>query len=83
MVCGGWGFWDPIAGWDGSVIRVAVSRDVWDLWMLTVAGGGWMVNPGRLEENITASNEAQERFDKSLKERVITENTIQKVHLKS
>lgn len=50
MVCGGWGFWAPIAGWDGSVIRVAVSRDVWDLWILTVAGGGWMVSPGRLKE---------------------------------
>lgn len=56
MVWGGWGFWPPIAGWDGSVIRVAVSRDVWDRWMLTVAWGGWMVSPGRLEENITASS---------------------------
>lgn len=53
MVCGGWGFWAPIAGWDGSVIRVAVSRDAWDLWILT-AGGVWMVSPGRLKENITA-----------------------------
>lgn len=56
MVCGGWGFWAPMAGWDGSVIRVVVSRDVWDLWMLTVAGGGWMVSPGRLKENATASS---------------------------
>lgn len=51
MVCAGCGFWAPIAGWDGSVIRVAVSRAVWDLWMLTAAGGGWIVRPGRLKKH--------------------------------
>lgn len=36
-----------------------------------------MVSPGRLEENITASTEAQVRFAKSLKGMVVTENTVQ------
>lgn len=27
IVCGSWGFWAPMAGWEGSVMRVAVSRD--------------------------------------------------------
>lgn len=29
------------------MMRVAVSRATWGLWMLMVAGGGWMVRPGR------------------------------------
>lgn len=46
MVWGGWGFCPPIAGWEGRVMRVAVSLAPWGRWILMVAGGGWMVSPG-------------------------------------
>lgn len=47
MVCGGWGFWAPIAGCDGSVIRVVESREVWGL----TVGVVWIVRAGRLKES--------------------------------
>lgn len=47
MECGR-GFWAPIAGWDGSVMRVGVSRAWGARWILRVAGGGWIVIAERL-----------------------------------
>lgn len=41
------GFWVPIAGWDGSVMR-PVSRAWGARWILRVAAGGWMVIAERL-----------------------------------
>lgn len=39
IVCAGWAFCVPMAGWEGSVMRVAVSLGVGGLWILMVAGG--------------------------------------------
>ena len=66
-MCGGWGFWAPMAGCDGSVILVAVSRDVWGLWILTLAGGGWIVSPGRLRDKNLISDLFSVFFPKLMK----------------
>lgn len=44
-------FCAPMAGWDGSVIRVAASRGCAGRWMLIAAEGGccWIDRVGRLE----------------------------------
>jgi len=58
MAWGCCGLGAPRAGWEGSVMRVVVSRDTCGRWMLMVAGGGWMVNPGRLgRERVEVSDQ--------------------------
>lgn len=49
-------FCAPMAGWDGSVIRVAASRGCAGRWMLIAAEGGccWIDRVGRLRVDSVA-----------------------------